>query len=119
MTRTAITLNDMDGGFAPAETATAINKTNDHVVTPTRKNVILAIHLSAATAADTITVKAGDNPPAFRADIGDLVYSAAGGAAEVVLGPLETARFIQNDGTINIDVAGTTIAGTIEGYEFD
>jgi hypothetical protein len=116
-TRSEISINEMKGGFAAAETADAIDKTNDHVLDVSGfKRVILAFHISAATAADTITVKAGTGEPAFRRALGDLVYSCAGGAAEVVLGPLETARFVQPDGTILIDVAGSTIDGYVEAY---
>jgi len=117
MTRSEILVNEMKGGFAVAETADAIDKVNDHVVDVSGfKRVTLAFHLSAATLGDTITVKAGAGEPAFRRALGDLVYSCAGGAAEVVLGPLETARFVQPDGTILIDIAGSTIDGTIEAY---
>ena len=28
----------------------------------------------------------------------------------------ETARYLQSDGTIHIDIAGSTIAGTIDAY---
>lgn len=117
MTRSEILVNEMKGGFAAAETADAIDKANDHVVDVSGlKRVILAFHISAATAGDTVTVKAGAGEPAFRRALGDLVYSCAGGAAEVVLGPLETARFVQPDGTILIDIAGSTIDGTIEAF---
>jgi hypothetical protein len=117
MVRSAITPNICDGSFNTAETPDAIDKTNDHVIAINDfDNMVLAVHLSAATAADTITIKAGTALPAFRRSLGDLTYSCAGGAAEVVFGPIETARFIQSDGTIHIDIAGATIAGTIEAY---
>ena len=117
MTRSESLVNEMKGGFAAAEAKDAIDIGNDHVVDVSGfKRVIIAFHLSAATAEDTITVKAGTGEPAFRRALGDLVYSCAGGAAEVVLGPLETARFIRPDGTIHIDVAGSTIAGFIDAY---
>lgn len=107
----------MSGGFAVAETKDAIDKTNDHVIDVSgHKRIILHFHISAATAADTVTVKAGTAHPAFRRDLGDLVWEAAGGAVEVVLGPLETARFVRPDGTIHIDVAGGTIAGFVDAY---
>ncbi len=118
MARSVISLNTMTGGFATPVTADTIDKTNDHVITPTKRHLILAFHLSAATAADTIKIMAGDNPPAIRQGIGDLTFSAAGGAEEAIVGPIETARYLQSNGTIEIDIAGTSIAGTIEAYEF-
>ena len=118
MTRSAITVNECDGAFNAAETADVIDKGNDHVIAADSdfEKMVLAFHLSAATADDTITLVAGTANPAFRRDLGDLVYTCAGGAAEVVLGPIETARYLQADGTIHIDIAGATIAGTIEAY---
>ena len=56
-------------------------------------------------AALTVTVKAGDYPPAARAGIGDLaVAMAASGTAtdKRIIGPLESARFAQDDGSINV-----------------
>lgn len=106
--------------FAAQNAGKAISLNNDAeisvaaVAQADHKALMLRFSISAATAADTITIKAGDG---FRSGLGDLVYSCAGGAAEIVLGPLETARFkIQNTvadkGKIHIDYAGSTIAGT-------
>jgi hypothetical protein len=117
MARTAITGQSMAGAFAARVTPTTLDKTNGHSYGPVDGNkLILLFHLSAATAADTITLKAGVNPPAMRSGIGDLVYTCAGGAAEVVIGPIENARFKQSDGKFYIDLAGATIAGTVEAY---
>ena len=106
--------------FAAQNAGVAIDKADNAeisvaaVAQADHKALMLRLSISAATAADTITIKAGDG---FRSGLGDLVYSCAGGAAEIVLGPLETARFkIQNavtdKGKIHIDYAGSTIAGT-------
>jgi len=117
MARTAITGQSMAGAFAARAAPTNLDKTNGHSYGPVDGNkLILLFHLSAATAADTITLKAGVNPPAIRAGIGDLVYTCAGGAAEIVIGPIENARFKQSDGKFWIDLAGTSIAGTLEAY---
>lgn len=117
-TRSEITVNKLNGAFANHETADEIDKTNDHVIAAGAnfKRLILSFELSAATADDTITIKAGTAHPAFRRGLGDLVFKAAGGAERVCLGPIETARYLQADGTIRIDVAGSTIAGTIDAY---
>ena len=117
-TRSEITVNKLNGAFANHETADSIDKTNDHEIAEGAnfKRLILSFELSAATADDTITIKAGTAHPAFRRGLGDLVFEAAGGAERVCLGPIETARYLQADGTIHIDVAGSTIAGTIDAY---
>lgn len=53
----------------------------------------------------TVTVKAGVNPPAVRAGIGDLVIAmpATGTSGDKkIIGPLESARFAQADGSVNV-----------------
>lgn len=84
--------------------------------------LMMRLHLTAATAADTVKIKA---PAAgiggFRSGLGDLTYTCAGGAAEVLLGPIETSRFLRmntvtDKGKIYIDYAGATIAGTVWVY---
>lgn len=121
MVRDVLTGNDVAWNtFQNEDAGVAINKTNDaeisvaDVAQADHKALMLRFHISAATAADTITIKAGDG---FRSGLGDLVLSLTGGAQEVLCGPLETARFkIQNavtdKGKIHIDYAGSTIAGT-------
>lgn len=120
MTRSEVTVNDMAGIFAAAETPDTIDKTSDHVIDAEGDKLLLLFHLTAATSGDTITIKAGVNPPAFRSGIGDLVYTSAGLGAEetadIAVGPIESARFKQSDGKIYVDVAGATIAGTLEAY---
>ncbi|WNZ11632.1 hypothetical protein [Streptomyces sp. 11x1] len=57
-----------------------------------------------------ITVKAGDNPPALAAGQGDLVVTVAFGTTRFI-GPFESGRFIQPDGSMMIESETTT--GTI------
>ncbi|WP_030322842.1 MULTISPECIES: hypothetical protein [Streptomyces] len=58
----------------------------------------------------TITVKAGDNPPAVAAGQGDLAVSVAFGTTHYI-GPFESGRFVQSDGSLMITSSTTT--GTI------
>ena len=48
----------------------------------------------------TVTVKAGVLPPAFRSGMGDLVVTAHAASGGCVIGPLESARFAQADGSV-------------------
>ena len=66
--RSVITVNVLDGTFNARETPDAIDKTNDHeiVLGEYGGSILLLFHLSAATAADTITIVAGTEEPAFR-----------------------------------------------------
>lgn len=116
--RSEITVNEMDGTFQNHETADAIDVSNDHIIEDAYqyRRLLLSFELSAATAKDTIAIKAGAAHPAFRRSLGDLVFEATGGAERACIGPLESARYLQADGSILIDIAGATIAGTIDAY---
>jgi hypothetical protein len=79
------------------------------------------VHISAGTGtAGDVTVKAGTAWPAFRSALVDLATGADLVASdEYVIGPIETARYLQSDGTIHLDITDTSntdIAGTIEAY---
>lgn len=76
-------------------------------------DVFLQVTNSAASA-KTVTVRAGSNPPAFRAGLGDLAVSV-NASATVFIGPLESARFAQVDGSLNIDF-GSGMTGTINAF---
>ncbi|MCM1976830.1 hypothetical protein [Streptomyces sp. G1] len=58
-----------------------------------------------------ITVKAGDNPPALAAGQGDLVVTVAFGTVRFI-GPFESGRFLQSDGSMLIESETTTGAIT-------
>ena len=53
---------------------------------------------------DVLNIMAGDNPPAFRAGIGNMTLTMDDmvGAGTVIIGPLESARFTNETGYINI-----------------
>ena len=53
---------------------------------------------------DVLNVMAGTNPPAFRSGIGNLTLTMNNmiGAGTVIVGPLESARFMNETGYINI-----------------
>jgi hypothetical protein len=117
MARTALTPVDVASNTSTADPAgTSLDATNSHVFTPTSPLHEYFIRVTNTTASTkTLTVKAGDNPPADAAGQGDLVVSlTAGNVTTQVkwIGPLTSARFIQNDGTVNLDVAAS-MTGTI------
>jgi hypothetical protein len=53
---------------------------------------------------DVLNIMAGDNPPAFRSGIGNMTLTMDDmlGAGTVIVGPLESARFMNSTGYINI-----------------
>jgi len=80
--------------------------------------VLFEFTSAASTAVNTTsTILAGDNPPAQRAGLGNLATVCAQNVVKLV-GPLETARFIQSDGKISVTVtpASGTIGATIRCY---
>ncbi|WP_128977279.1 hypothetical protein [Streptomyces roseicoloratus] len=60
----------------------------------------------------TFTVKAGDMPPAIAAGQGDLAVTVAFGTAELI-GPFESGRFLQSDGSMLFESSTTTGAITV------
>lgn len=63
--------------------------------------VVLKLENTAVADEMTVDVEAGANPPAFRAGIGKLTVTLAGGAVKWV-GPFESARFLQADRTLKV-----------------
>jgi hypothetical protein len=53
---------------------------------------------------NTVTVKAGANPPALRAGGGDLVVTLAATTGVQFIGPLESDKYLQADGSLSIDL---------------
>ena len=123
MVRSEITVNECDGTWNARETPDAIDVGNVHVIPAASnfKRMIILVHISAGTGTGgDVTLKAGTAHPAFRKDLGDLSIGGDVTANEEhVIGPIETARYLQSDGTIHLDITDTSntdIAGTIEAY---
>ena len=112
MARTALTPVVLTANTSTDDPAgTAIDATNSHVFTsssPLDEYVIRIVNTTAST--KVATIKAGDNPPADAAGQGDITVSLATGSVTPTVawvGPMASARFIQNDGTVNIDIAAS------------
>lgn len=54
-----------------------------------------------------VVVKAGDYPPAWAAGQGDLTVTVAFGTTRFI-GPFESGRFLQSDGSMHIDATVNT-----------
>lgn len=125
MARTAIAVNTLPGNAAAGlldPAGTAVDQANGMNIAlasgavpanPTARNLFLRV-ANTAVSPFTVIVRQGVNPPSFRAPIGDLTVTVTNATTKWV-GPLEAARFMQNDGSINVDFdAGTT--GTITAF---
>lgn len=62
---------------------------------------------------NVVTVKAGDSPPALAANLGDLAVTVAATTGAQYLGPFESGRFVQADGSMEIDFE-TGMTGLID-----
>jgi hypothetical protein len=101
-----ITWDDDDGTDVAAGQGTAIVHANTHVITPTgplEEMIIMVTNTEGST--NAVTVLAGDNPPAESAGLGAKTFTTiAATTGRIILPPLESARFLQNDGTVRITV---------------
>jgi hypothetical protein len=61
-----------------------------------------------------VIIRAGKNPPAFRADLGDLSVTVTNGTTKWV-GPLDMSIYAQSDDSLNVDFA-TGMTGTITAF---
>ena len=116
MARTALPVTTAyNDGVAP--TATAIDATNSHVIassaTPTDELLISVNNTTVST--KVVTLKAGTYPPALSQGQGDKAITCAASTNGIPI-RVEAARFLQSDGTINIDIAAA-MTGTIVVYK--
>lgn len=116
MGRTALALSNLNGnGILDIPAGAAIDQGNGMSIAlpttavPSASNMDrLVLFVATTNGADkTVTIKAGTGATvagaAFRASMGDLVVTAHASSGGGVIGPLESARFAQSDGSINID----------------
>ncbi len=112
VTPVALAMND---GTAPGA-GTAINVTNGAYIPAANRSQRILLHVkNTVAAAKNVTIKAGVYPPAFRQGLGDLVVQVPATSGERLF-VLESARFIQADGTIWIDFEAA-MTGTAFAYK--
>lgn len=120
MANTTVHVTTLTRNASTADPAgTAVVAGNTHVITPTKDTTKLAIRLTNTFAGTKIfTIVAGDNPPADAAGEGNLDVSLLTGSvtATVAWVTIESARFRQSDGTIQVTVAAST-TGFIEAFQ--
>lgn len=119
MARTNLPLTPLDpinAVTAPAGTAIdPVNGMNIQMAAgtvpsaPTAWDLII-VYNNTFAGAKSIIVRAGANPPSQRAGKGDLTISNTTQVSYV--GPFEPARYMQNDGSINVDFTAST-TGTV------
>jgi hypothetical protein len=99
------------GVVNPTGTTLVAAPTNDmQLANAVPEQTVLRVLNNDDDTALTLTVKAGDSPPALAAGQGDLAVTVAFGTTHFI-GPFESGRFIQSDGSMMITSSTTT--GTI------
>lgn len=108
MARDAISIVEPTLNAATAWGAgTTITPANGGVVSPNGNTRGLFLRVTNTSGADrVVTLKAGANPPAFRSGLGDVAVTVPATSGDVLI-PLESARFVQSDGTIQVDFASS------------
>jgi hypothetical protein len=123
MARTAVPYSNLvlNSNLAdPAGTATNAGTGNGHVIPATQPGAnadpeLTVLRVVAGATGGNVTVKAGTNPPALAAGQGDLVVAVANSGTQWI-GPFESGRFQQSDGSILVDIATGFVAGTITAF---
>ena len=120
MARTAVAItslssarDNLPAGIVAAPAGVALDPANGHSVAgafTSANDVFLFVdHTTVST--KTLTIKAGVNPPAVRASIGDLVLTLAASTKHYV-GPFDGSQYCQADGSLFVDVQAAA-TGTI------
>jgi hypothetical protein len=125
MARTVVPYSNLvpNGNLAdPAGTATNAGASNGHVLPAvaaagSAKAVpeLTLLRVTAGATGGVVTVKAGTNPPSLAAGQGDLAVTVANSGTQWI-GPFESGRFIQPDGTMLVDIAAGFVAGSITAF---
>ena len=114
MARTAVTVEVLSRTGATSPAGTTADATNDHSIDlggyPLEEFVL---RFTNTNGSDRVaTVVAGDSPPALSAGQGNLDITIPATSGDLSVAGLESARFIQSDGLVHIDLAAS-FAGTV------
>lgn len=96
---------------------TAANLETESIPASNGSNLLVLQVANTAGSPFNLIVRAGVNPPAMRAALGDLTVAVTNATTQIV-GPFEPGRFAQADGSINVDF-GVGFTGTINAYLLD
>lgn len=121
MPRTAVVPRALvpNGNLTGATGATTIDATlvtNGVVVENAKPELMLIRVTNTEGSTNTVTIAAGDNPPALAAGLGSLVVTVAASTGVQYIGPFESGRFLQGGadmGDLHIDFE-TGMTGAID-----
>ena len=120
MARAAVTVTTLTAGTAVAESAgTTADPTNDHYIAASALTFpleeLLLVFKNTNGSDRVATIVAGDSPPAFSNGQGNLAITVPATTGVMFVTGLESARYLQDNGDLNIDLA-TSFAGTVHAY---
>lgn len=82
-------------GSTGATTIDATLVTNGVVVENAKPELMLIRVTNTEGSTNVVTIRAGDNPPAMAAGLGDLAVTVAATTGVQYIGPFESGRFLQ------------------------
>lgn len=109
----ALVKNGNLNGATGATTIDATLVTNGVTIANAKpeRTILRVTNTEAST--NVLTVRAGDNPPALRAGQGDLAVTLAATTGVQYIGPFESDKYLQADGSMEIDFE-TGMTGAID-----
>lgn len=96
----------------PAGTAVSSGAGNGGQIADAEPELTVLRAVNGTGGSGTITLLAGDYPPAIAAGQGSKAFTVAAGASRW-LGPFESGRFLQNDGSVIFE---TSVAMTVTAF---
>lgn len=112
MARTAVPVTDLTAATSTVDPAgTTADPTNGHTVTGVRPEVLVFRVKNTTAGSLNAILRAGTQPLAPSAGQGDLTVAVAA-SGTVFIGPVESARFLQSDGSVSLDLQ-TGFTGTV------
>jgi hypothetical protein len=117
MARTAIPVTDLTAATSTTDPAgTTADQANGHTITGVRPEVLVIRVRNTSGAAVNAILRAGSQPLAESSGQGDLTVSVPATTGSVFIGPVESARFLQPDGSISLDLAAG-FAGNVTAFK--
>jgi len=117
MARTDVPIVTLSRTGAATNAGTVADPTNDHVVDlagiPLEEIVLRFTNTNGSDRVATIV--AGDSPPALSAGQGNLDITVTATSGDMTVAGLESARYLQSDGTLHIDLAAS-YAGAVRAF---
>lgn len=116
MARTNVPVVTLSASGAATNAGTAADATNSHVITVDFPLEELVLRFTNTNGSDRVaTIVAGDSPPALSAGQGNLAITVPATSGDMTVAGLESARYLQSDGTLHVDLAAS-FAGAVRAF---